>query len=152
MSFFIGEPKFIKYELFSFVPFLVFSKYSKGKVDEFKGNMRFSTLLTILDKYSRAQSHARFLNTYNLWDRVIITSVYAPDEVYGFMVDESNRHTDSFEQLIRRITKVVYHYKDGDEYKTVSVSGAEYKNKLQLLELASIELLSKKETSAGATG
>ena len=121
-------------------------------LDEFKGNMRFSTLLTILDKYSRAQSHARFLNTYNLWDRVIITSVYAPDEVYGFMVDESNRHTDSFEQLIRRITKVVYHYKDGAEYKTVSVSGTEYKNKLQLLELASIDLLSMKETSAGCTG
>ena len=122
-------------------------------LEELKGNsLKFSVLLSILGEYSRAQSHSRYLNTYNHWDTVIITSVYAPDEIYNFMVDESNRHTDSFEQLIRRITKVVYHYKDGDEYKTVSVSGAEYKNKLQLLELASIELLSKKETSAGATG
>lgn len=47
-------------------------------IDEFKGNMRFSTLLAILDKYSRAQTHARFLNTYNLWTTVIITSVYPP--------------------------------------------------------------------------
>ena len=122
-------------------------------LDELKGNsIKFSVLLSILDKYSRAQSHSRYLNTYNLWDTVIITSVYAPDEIYDFMVDENNRHTDSFKQLIRRITKVVYHYKDGDEYKTVSVSGAEYKNKLQLLELASIELFSKKDTSAGCTG
>ena len=62
------------------------------------------------------------------------------------MVDECNIHTDGFKQLIRRITTVVYHYKNGNEYKTVSVSGAEYKNKLQLLELVSIDLLSKKES------
>ena len=98
------------------------------------------TLLAILDKYSRAQTHARFLNTYNLWTTVIITSVYPPDEVYNFMVDEYNRQTDSFEQLLRRINKIVFHFKDVDEFKTVSVDGKDYKNKLQLMQLASDEL------------
>ena len=117
-------------------------------MDDFKGHMRFATLLTILDKYSRAQTHARFLNTYNLWTNVIITSVYPPDEVYNFMVDEYNRRTDSFEQLLRRINKIVFHFKDVDEFKTVSVDGKDYKNKLQLMQLASDELVRSVEEKA----
>ncbi len=35
-------------------------------LDEFKGNMKFSQLLMILDKYSRTQTHCRYSNTYNL--------------------------------------------------------------------------------------
>ncbi len=117
-------------------------------IDEFKGNMRFSTLLSILDHYSRAQTHARFLNTYNLWTTVVVTSVYPPDEAYNFMVDESNRRTDSFEQLLRRINKIVFHFKDVDEFKTVSVDGKDYKNKLQLMQLASDELARSAEEKA----
>lgn len=45
-------------------------------LDEFKGNMRYSQLLTILDKYSRTQTHFRYTNTYNLWTTCIITSIF----------------------------------------------------------------------------
>lgn len=74
--------------------------------------------------------------------------MYPPDEVYNFMVDEYNRQTDSFEQLLRRINKIVFHFKDVDEFKTVSVDGKDYKNKLQLMQLASDELARSAEEKA----
>lgn len=96
-------------------------------LDEFKGNMPFSQLLTILDKYSRTQTHCRYSNTYNLWNRVIITSIYPPEEVYRQMVDIENRHTDKFEQLIRRLDRIVYHAKFlGEDYRTFSIPANEY--------------------------
>ena len=57
------------------------------------------------------------------------------------MVDECNRRTDSFDQLLRRINKIVFHFKDVNEFKTASVDGKDYKNKLQLMQLASDELV-----------
>lgn len=95
-------------------------------IDEFKGNMKFSTLLILLDKYSRSQTHARYVNAYNLWARVIITSVYPIEEVYSFLVDEDKRMTDSFTQLIRRFEKIVYHYVEDGNYKTFELPASEY--------------------------
>lgn len=66
------------------------------------------------------------------------------------MVDEYNRQTDSFEQLLRRINKIVFHFKDVDEFKTVSVDGKDYKNKLQLMQLASDELARSAEEKANS--
>ena len=82
-------------------------------MDEFKGNIRFSELLVILDQYSRAQIHCRYANCYCLWNKVIITSVYPPDEIYESLVEEGDRGRDKIEQLLRRLDKIQYRYKDG---------------------------------------
>lgn len=97
-------------------------------MDEFKGNMRFSQLLTMLDKYSRTQTHCRYANTYNLWTTCIITSVYPPDEVYSLMVNDDRKSRDKIEQLLRRLDLIVYHYIENGEYKTFSISAQEYTN------------------------
>lgn len=95
-------------------------------MDEFRGNMPYNQLLSILDVYSRNQQHCRFQNTYNLWESVIICSIYPIEEVYKFMVDDEHRNIDSFQQLLRRFNKIVYHYKIGDEYKIFSLKPDEY--------------------------
>lgn len=96
-------------------------------LDEFKGvNMPYAVLLGILDKYSRLQVHCRYHNALCLWNRVVITSVYPPEEIYEIMTDKMHQKSDTFEQLRRRLTKIVYHYKENDEYKTYSISGKDY--------------------------
>ncbi|MEL7606056.1 MAG: hypothetical protein AAGU39_08380 [Sedimentibacter saalensis] len=97
-------------------------------LDEFKGNMRYSQLLTILDKYSRTQTHCRYTNTYNLWTTCIITSIFPPDEVYSSMVEDEKKHRDKIDQLLRRLDLIVYHYKQNGEYKTFSIPASEYIN------------------------
>lgn len=105
-------------------------------LDEFKGNLRFGTLLTILDKYSRNQTHCRYGNTYNLWTKCVIASIYPPEEVYGFMVENGKRATDSIKQLLRRLDTITYHYKRGTEYLTYSISASDYTNYDDLKQLA----------------
>ena len=96
-------------------------------LDEFRGNMPFHQLLSMLDVYSRNQQHCRFQNTYNLWTSVIICTVYPPEKVYSFMVKDEERKTDSIKQLFRRLNLIVYHYKnDRGEYKTYSMKPSEY--------------------------
>lgn len=95
-------------------------------LDEFKGNMKFSQLLVLLDKYSRAQLHCRYSNCFCLWTTVIITSVYPPDEVYKYMVDDEQRKRDKIEQLLRRLDEIWYKYKENGEYKTYKILGQEY--------------------------
>ncbi len=103
-------------------------------IDELKGSsLSFGNLLTLLDRYSRAQTHSRYANTYNLWTTVIITSIFYPEELYEHMVDKSNRGRDRFEQFKRRLTKIVYHYVENNEYKTFSIPASEYKNKDDLI-------------------
>lgn len=98
-------------------------------LDEFKGNMKFSQLLVILDKYSRAQIKCRYQNTYCLWETVIITSVFPPDEVYSFMVDDDRKNRDSIKQLLRRLDEIWYKYRDENgEYKTYKIPATEYVN------------------------
>lgn len=98
-------------------------------LDEFKGNMKFSQLLVILDKFSRAQIKCRYQNTYCLWDTVIITSVFPPDEVYSFMVEDDRKNRDSIKQLLRRLDEIWYKYRDEDgEYRTYKIPANEYVN------------------------
>lgn len=97
-------------------------------LDEFKGNMRYSQLLVMLDKYSRSQTHCRYTNTYNLWTTVIISSIFPPDEVYSSMVDDDKKDRDKINQLLRRINTIVYHYKENGEYRTFSLPASEYIN------------------------
>lgn len=105
-------------------------------LDEFKGNMRFSDLLVILDKYSKAQMHCRYSNCYCLWNSVIITSVYPPDEVYEFMVKEEKRGRDSIKQLLRRLDEIWYKYKTDEGYKTYIIPASEYTNYEELKQRA----------------
>lgn len=97
-------------------------------LDELRGSsMPYSRLLSILDAYSRNQTHCRFKNTYNLWTVCEITSSYGPDQIYKFMVDENQRTTDSFQQLIRRLNFITYHWKDSEgNYKEFTVPADEF--------------------------
>ena len=96
-------------------------------MDEFKGfGISYGKLLTMLNGYTRMQTHSRYSNSYNLWNEVYITSVYPPEGIYANMVNIEDRDIDSYAQLLRRITKIVYHYIEDGEYKTYSITGTEY--------------------------
>lgn len=95
-------------------------------LDEFRGQIRYSTLLSMLQGYKQ-QFHARYTNIIGLWKRVIITSVLPPEQVYKNMVSE-NRDVDTIKQLYRRIAKIVYHYVENGEYKTFEQTMLEYKD------------------------
>lgn len=102
-------------------------------MDEFKGfGISYEKLLVMLNGYSRMQTHCRYTNAYNLWNTVIITSVYPPEVIYRNMVASVNRDVDSYTQLIRRINKIVYHYKENGEYKTYTVDRNDYTNYTEL--------------------
>lgn len=105
-------------------------------IDEYKGELSYTKLLTMLNPYTRMETHARYSNIKNLWERVVITSVFPPEEVYRIMVQENLRHTDSYQQLLRRINKIVYHYKDKGEFKTLTIDSKEYINYTHLKSLA----------------
>lgn len=95
-------------------------------MDEFKGNMKFSQLLIMLDKFSRAQVHCRYTNCFCLWTTVVITSVFPPDEVYFSMVENERQSRDKIIQLLRRLDVIEYRYKQNEEYKTFSIPAKEY--------------------------
>ena len=96
-------------------------------LDEFRGNIPYAQLLSMLDVYSRNQQHCRFQNTYNLWENVIICSIYPPEEVYRFMVDDTKKNIDSISQFFRRLNVIVYHYKNKEgEYKSFEMPACEY--------------------------
>lgn len=104
-------------------------------MDEFKGNMRFQTLLNYLDVYP-VQIHCRYANAYALWTEVHITSVFSPEDVYKSMVEESARNKDKITQLKRRIDEIVYHYKTEDGFQTFVLPMEQYENMEQLKKLA----------------
>lgn len=97
-------------------------------LDEFRGQWRYSFLLTVLDKYKQ-QFHARYANVVGLWSEVHITSVKTPDMIYEQLIsNEEERGIESFEQLRRRIDFIVYHWKENDEYFEYVMPMSEYKN------------------------
>lgn len=93
-------------------------------MDEFRGQIRYSTLLNLLDGY-RTQVHCRYANVYALWTEVHITSVLPPEMVYNKMVTE-NKDTDTIRQLIRRLDTIQYHYRECGEYLTYSMAASDY--------------------------
>ena len=98
-------------------------------MDEFKGyGISYGKLLTMLNGYTRMQTHSRYTNSYNLWNEVYITSVYPPEAIYHNMVAYEHQDLDSYTQLIRRISKIVYHYIENGEYKTYSIDSKDYTN------------------------
>lgn len=96
-------------------------------LDEFRGQIKYSVLLTILQGY-KAQIHARYSNVIGLWSEVHITSVLPPEKVYTNMVSE-NRDVDTIKQLYRRISRIVYHWKDKNGvYHEFDIPMSEYKD------------------------
>lgn len=79
-------------------------------LDEFRGQIKYSTLLSMLHGY-KVQVHCRYTNCISLWNEVHITSVLPPERVYSNMVYE-NKDLDTLQQLKRRITTIIYHWKD----------------------------------------
>lgn len=97
-------------------------------IDELKQYaMPYEMLLQMLHGY-RTQLHARFSNVYALYDEVHITSIYTPDEIYSGMVERANQEIDSLYQLMRRITKIIYHYKDEKGYHTYEIPPSDFKS------------------------
>jgi len=105
-----------------------FDKYNGEPIlilDEFRGQVKYELLLSYLSGY-KVQIYARYANIVGLWNEVHITSVYPPDLLYESMI-MNNRKVDSYEQLRRRITYVVYHYKnDKGEYCNHEMPMTEY--------------------------
>lgn len=93
-------------------------------LDEFRGQIPYSSLLSILEGYKK-QYHSRYTNIYMLWDEVHISTVLPPEDVYKNMV-QSNQSVDTMKQLMRRITSVIYHYKDESGYHQYEIPGNEY--------------------------
>ena len=105
-------------------------------LDEFRGNISYDKLLSMLDVYSRNQQHCRYQNTYNLWTSVVICSIYPPDMVYQMMVDNTQQSVDSIKQFMRRLDLIVYHYKIDGEYKTFEMPASEYINAQHMINKA----------------
>ena len=84
-------------------------------IEDFKGEFRFGDLLRYLDHY-KVELHARFTNAKALWTEVHITSVLHPLEAYRRMLSKEQQDSDKADQLLRRITLIRYHYKEGDQY------------------------------------
>ena len=93
-------------------------------LDEFRGQLRYSVLLNMLDGY-RTQVHCRYTNVYALWTEVHITSVLPPEMVYNKMVTE-NKDVDTLKQLMRRINTIQYHYRQSGEYLTYEMDAMDY--------------------------
>lgn len=95
-------------------------------LDEFRMQIPYGKLLSMLDSYVR-EFHARYSNVVGLWTSVIITSPYAPEQAYRQLVKDNTR-TDAQAQLMRRINSIIYHYKDGEYYKTKEYTNQTYTN------------------------
>ena len=104
-------------------------------LDEYRGQLSYENFLGIFDVYSRRQQHCRYGNTYALWTQVLVCTVLSPEEVYHNMVD-NNKNSDTFEQMMRRLDVIVYHYKYKGEYKTYEVLASEYPGKDRMIEQA----------------
>ncbi|MDY5460482.1 MAG: hypothetical protein SPG23_02600, partial [Agathobacter sp.] len=116
-----------------------FYKDNPSKVlilDEYRGQLSYENFLGIFDVYSRRQQHCRYGNTYALWTQVLVCTVLSPEEVYHNMVDTSCRNSDTFEQMMRRLDVIVYHYKWKGEYKTFELLPSEYNGKDDMIDRA----------------
>lgn len=93
-------------------------------MDEYRGQIKYSTLLMMLQGYMQ-QFHARYANVYGLWTKVHITSVMPPEMVYQKMVEE-NRNIDTLKQLLRRINRIIYHWKDEQGFHNFELPMEQY--------------------------
>ena len=99
----------------------VWSDYQNGGLDgyqgesilfmeEYKAELPYAEFLKVTDRYPQ-QMHARYSNVYALWNTIHLTSIFPPKKVYELMVPKEKRSVDTVEQMMRRISKVIYHFK-----------------------------------------
>lgn len=91
----------------------MFDKYMGQKIlwlDDYRGQIPYDYLLRLLDKY-KCELHCRFSNSMALWSEVHITSPMMPAEVYP---KSELKQYDSINQLLRRITSLIYHVRGDD--------------------------------------
>ncbi|MDR0912327.1 MAG: hypothetical protein LBM96_06995 [Methanobrevibacter sp.] len=112
------------------------SEYTNGFMDKYSGekilfmdelrsdSLPYTLLLTMTDVY-KSQIHSRYTNTYCLWNEVHITSIFPPDVMYKQMFYQSKN--DTYKQLKRRISYMIYHYIENDKYLTKEIPMSEYK-------------------------
>lgn len=113
---------------------------AKVVIDELRSNtFEPSELLSILDGY-RVTLNARYHDRLAAWDELHITSIIPPEELWsGTRAGSSER--DTFDQLLRRLDVITYHYVDGrcigpERYKRISIPASEYKGVRALEEMA----------------
>ncbi len=94
-------------------------------LDELETQIPYSRLKTMIDRY-KGQVHGRYTNVYALWNELHITSIYPPEELYKLLVPCSERNRNTYRQLERRITTVVYHWHDESGYHTFEQPMSEY--------------------------
>jgi len=109
-----------------------FDFYSGEKyvvLDEVKpDSIPYGMLLTLTDKYLQP-IHCRYANCWSVYSELHLTSIFPPEELFNSMVASSDRIKDPITQLLRRITTVVYHYKDdAGNYCTYEMAGSDYIN------------------------
>ena len=110
-------------------------------MDELKtGCLTFSFLLTLLQGY-KTQLRCRYANSVALWNEVHIASIYPPEDIYDSLVFGNCRHTDTKNQLLRRISTYVYHYVENGEYKTFELPAEKYTDYNSLIRMAKGEML-----------
>lgn len=105
-----------------------FDKYNGQKIlfmDEFRGQIRFSTLLAILQGY-RSQISARYSNIFALWEEVHISTILPPELVYKKLVSKDDEESDTIKQLYRRISKIVYHWTSAGAFNQFALSMEDY--------------------------
>ena len=108
-------------------------------VDEFKAQWQYGQFLSITDGY-KTQIHARYANAYMLWNEVYITSVYPPEDIYNMMVPADRRGIDSYQQLLRRLSDVIYCYTDDNgNYCRYTVQAEEYAGYQSLISAACVK-------------
>ena len=120
-----------------------FDFYSGEKyvvLDEVKpDSIPYGMLLTLTDKYLQP-IHCRYANCWSVYSELHLTSILPPEELFNSMVASSDRNKDPITQLLRRITKIIYHYKDNaGNYCTYEISGSEYINYEDLCKRAETE-------------
>jgi len=86
-------------------------------IEDYRGEFRFQEFLRILDVY-KAEIPARYSNIKALWNEVHITSVLTPIQCYSNACNDNDR----IEQLLRRITAIVFHFKYGDGFCKIESS------------------------------
>lgn len=97
-------------------------------MDELKPSGSWQELLNVLDVYTKRSIHCRYGDVYPLWNIVHIASIYPPEEIYRQMVKDENKNNDSLKQLLRRITKITYHFIDNGIYLEYSIPASRYSN------------------------
>lgn len=121
-------------------------------IDELRAtDFSWNYLLDLLDIYPLRLA-CRYYNKRAAWETVHITSIIPPDVLYfnvkkdaaeAVQEEQKKKQIDSFQQLRRRITGIIYHYidpfKDGNErYQWFSIPSEAYGG------IAELKLISEK--------